>query len=181
MSLISICLHFTDSIGPGVQGSSESYDLTRRWPACPPNAAVCGARSASARLRGYGAVTRPGAAFPRLAHPLRSRPCRVQAVTLLKQLQRLLYVVWLFGEAFRIPLFARHTEEVATVNMNGAGQTPDRVRHGMNDIVAQGNGVAFAQRLGAGRLDSAIGLARQPTPEDVVLPSRIDTNDGPHL
>src|SRR5437773_9628835 len=38
MSLISICLHFTDSIGPGVQGSSESYDLTRRWPACPPNA-----------------------------------------------------------------------------------------------------------------------------------------------
>src|SRR5712692_7695001 len=111
----------------------------------------------------------------------RSRPCCVQTVALLEQLQRLLHVVWLFNEPLRIPFFARHSEEIATVNVNGTSETPDRVGHGMNDVAAKRKGLAFAQRLSARCLDSAIRLARQPAPKDIVLPACVDTDNCPHL
>src|SRR5262245_40156058 len=95
--------------------------------------------------------------------------CRIEAITFLKQLQRLLYVVWLLGQSLRIPLAAWHTEEVAAIDVNRPGQSPDRIGDRMDDVVAQGKGVAFAQCLGASGLDTVPRLARQSSPEDVVF------------
>src|SRR2546428_3377546 len=120
-------------------------------------------------------------AHRRLAQPARLRSCRIQTVAFLEQLQGLLYVIWLFDEPLRVPLLTRYTEEVATVDVNGAGQTPDRVCHGMNDVVAQGEGVTFAQRFRTRSFDSATSLTPQPAPQDVVLAARVDRDDGPHL
>ena len=72
---------------------------------------------------------------------------RMEAITFLKQLQRLLYVVWLLIESLRIPLAARHTEEVAAIDMNRPGQPPDRIGDRMDDVVAQEKGVALAKAL----------------------------------
>src|ERR1700730_3023883 len=65
--------------------------------------------------------------------------------------------------------------------MDRTGQTPNRVGHRMDDVASQGKSVAFAQRFGACALDSAPRLARQPPPQDVVLATRVDADDGPHL
>src|SRR5215813_15337738 len=97
---------------------------------------------------------------------------RIQTVILLEQLQRLLDVVWLFGEPLRIPLFAGHREEVTPVHVNRTGQPANRIGDGMDDVVTERKGLAFAQRLGAGRLDSAIRVGWQPPPENVVFSPR---------
>jgi hypothetical protein len=39
----------------------------------------------------------------------------------------------------------------------------------MDDVAAQGQGIALAQRLGTDGFDSAAGLIREPTPQNVVL------------
>src|SRR5678815_233068 len=85
---------------------------------------------------------------------------RMEAITFVKQLQRLLYVVWLLSKSLRIPLAARHTEEVAAIDMNRPGQPPDRIGDRMDDVLAQEKGVALAQSLGASGLDSVPRLAR---------------------
>src|SRR2546422_6674952 len=51
----------------------------------------------------------------------------------------------------------------------------------MNDVAAKRKGLAFAQRLSARCLDSALRLAREPAPQDVVLPACVDSDNCPHL
>src|SRR2546427_6685184 len=89
--------------------------------------------------------------------------------------------VWLFDEPLRIPFLARHSEEVATVNVNGTREPPDWIGHGMDDVVTEREGFAFAQRLGASCLDSTIRVGRQATPQNVVFSPCVDTDHCPHL
>src|SRR6266571_3372984 len=170
----------------GAAARPATMTARRSWtvrPAPPPASGTAHASSSGTSCS--SACTRRGRARnssgSMRVEPARLRSCRIQTVAVLEQLQRLLHVIWLFDEPLRIPLFTRHTEEVATVDVDGAGQTPDRVCHGMNDVVAQGEGVAFAQRFRARGLDSATSLTREPAPQDVVLAARVDRDDGPHL
>src|SRR6266487_229413 len=170
----------------GAAARPATMTARRSWtvrPAPPPASGTAHASSSGTSCS--SACTRRGRARnssgSMRAEPSRLRSCRIQAVAVLEQLQRLLHVIWLFDDPLRIPLFTGHAEEVATVDVDGAGQTPDRVCHGVNDVVAQGEGVAFAQRFRARGLDSATSLTREPAPQDVVLAARVDRDDGPHL
>ena len=105
----------------------------------------------------------------------------MQAVTFLEQLERPLRVTGVFEEPLRIPLTSRHAEEIPTVHVNGAGQTADRVGNGVDDIMAKGEGVAFAEGFRTYGLDSTIWLAWDPAPQNIVLAARVDADDGQRL
>ena len=52
-------------------------------------------------------------------------------------------------ERFRIPFAALDAEEVASVNLDGAGQPGNRIGHGVNEVAAEGFGILLAQGLSA--------------------------------
>ena len=84
-------------------------------------------------------------------------------------------------EAFRVPFAARHREEVTAVHVNRPGQPLEGIDHRVNDVVPERRGVTVTERLRPGGLDPAIGSLRHSAPEDVVLPTRVHPDDGPHL
>src|SRR4029079_18269582 len=80
----------------------------------------------------------------------------------------------------RVPFATFGGEEITAIDMDGSGQAVDRVDHRMNDVGAKRYGILFAKRSCARRFDSSWRLGDAP-PEYVVLATRIDADDGPHL
>src|SRR5215470_11060624 len=71
---------------------------------------------------------------------------KLQSVCLFKQPQGLFHVVGLFPQRFRIPFASLGSKEIASVNVNGSGQTCDRVGHRMNDVVSERLRILLAKR-----------------------------------
>src|SRR5262245_55459447 len=82
-----------------------------------------------------------------------------------------------FRERLPIPLAARDREEIAAIDMYGAGQLLGRIGDGVDDVVGQ--------RHDRARRDGRGARCHEPTfatlPEDVVLTPRVDTDQAPHL
>src|SRR6266851_5754073 len=104
----------------------------------------------------------------------------VKRVRLLEAAHRALSVGGLLQERFRIPLAAGDAEEVAAVDVDRAGQAWNGIGHRVDDLVPEGRGVLLAQRPRAHRFHLASEAARHAAPEDVVLATRVDPDDGPH-
>src|SRR3546814_10123801 len=80
----------------------------------------------------------------------------VTGIRFLEQAHVLLYVVALFQERLRVPFAAVDAEEIAAIDVEGAGQARDRIRHRVDDLLSERNGIPHAERPGAGRPDPAI-------------------------
>src|SRR6516164_8824638 len=78
-----------------------------------------------------------------------------------------------------IPLASLRREKIATVDMDGARKPIDRIDDGMNDVSAQRFSVHCAKGLCTGGLD-LVGASFHPPPKHIVLPARINADDGPH-
>lgn len=55
----------------------------------------------------------------------------------------------MFFKCKRIPLAALGSEEVASIDVDGAGQLVDRINDRMDDVGAERLGIADGQRLGS--------------------------------
>src|SRR3546814_1034645 len=75
----------------------------------------------------------------------------VTGIRLLEQAHVLLDVVALFQERLRVPFAAVDAEEIAAIDVEGAGQARDRIRHRVDDLLSERNGIPHAERPGAGR------------------------------
>src|SRR6516162_5360381 len=82
-------------------------------------------------------------------------------------------------QGHRVPLAPLGAEKVSAIDVDGTSQPIDRVKNRMDNIGTQRFSVPLAQCFGTNRLDLVRRLPNTP-PEDVVLPARIDTDDGPH-
>jgi len=65
----------------------------------------------------------------------------VKCVGLFKELHVLRHIVATLLQGLRIPFTALGGEEVPTVDVNGAGQTGNRIGHRMNDVFTEGVGI----------------------------------------
>src|SRR5712692_5451097 len=65
----------------------------------------------------------------------------VKGVRLFEQLHGLRHIVAALLKGLWIPFAALGSEEVPTIDVNGAGQPVDRIGHRMNDVFTQGVGV----------------------------------------
>src|SRR5947209_4814159 len=90
-------------------------------------------------------------------------------VRLLEKAHVLLQIVAPLMQCLGVPFAAADGEEVAAIDVNGAGQPRHRVGHRMDDLAAERLDIALAERLCPGRLDPAAFGVRHPAPEDVVL------------
>src|SRR5262245_30731823 len=88
-------------------------------------------------------------------------------------------VVGLFKQCFGIPFAARLVEKIAAVDVDRSRQARDWIGYRVDDVVAERFRVAFAQGLGACRLQLAARASR-PSPEDIVLAAAVDADHCPH-
>jgi len=105
----------------------------------------------------------------------------VEGVGFLKLAEDSIDVAGLFAKGFGVPFAAAGGEEIAAVDVNGAGEARDRICDGVDDVVAEGLGVFFAEGAGAGGFEFACGGAGNAAPEYVVFAAGVDADDGPHL
>jgi hypothetical protein len=96
-----------------------------------------------------------------------------QPIALLEELERPLHVARLLHEPLRIPLAPGHAEEVAAVDVDRAGQAPDRVGDGMNDVLAQRKDLARPPHWNG--LDRLLGrlVGRESGPVVIAVRPRI--------
>src|SRR5262249_12695388 len=104
---------------------------------------------------------------------------RMQAVRLLEQRQQTGNVLGFFDKTLRVPWAVGHRKEVTAVDMDRPGQPTDWIDDGVYDVRSKGHDLALAERLGSGGFDPTLGITRRPSPEDVVLAARVDSDDSP--
>src|SRR5713226_3143420 len=188
---------------PRGRGPVEAPAPMAGWARClptlrSPGAATCALAGPRGCLRGTEPLPSTGSSAPaswwgrdsperrmgRVEGKLTSHPegsaARPDRVGLLEAAHRALSVGGLLQERFRIPLAAGDAEEVAAVDVDRAGQAWNGIGHRVDDLVPEGRGVLLAQRPRAHRFHLASGAARHAAPEDVVLATRVDPDDGPH-
>src|SRR5205823_5001604 len=103
-----------------------------------------------------------------------------QRVGFFKTAGHLFAAALLFQQRFRVPLTARHAEEIAAINVERAGQLWNRIAYGMDNVTAQRLGVLFPQRPRAGGFHQAIAPRHTP-PKNIVFAPGIEADNGPHL
>src|SRR5262245_19011605 len=96
---------------------------------------------------------------PISALTLRNRQCArlarsasrgaVERVYLVEQPHDLRHVVAILLQGLRVPFTALGAEEVSPVDVDGAGQTRDRIGHRVDDVATEGFGVFRRQRFRA--------------------------------
>src|SRR6478609_11763755 len=79
----------------------------------------------------------------------------------------------------RVPLASFSGKKISAIDVYGACKPIDRIDNGMDDISTQRLGVCRAQSLCASGLDFVWRSFHAP-PKHIVLPARIDADDGPH-
>ena len=112
----------------------------------------------------------------RLCAPRSAFPGREALIRLLEDLHRLLDIPAALREGLRIPFAARRREEVAAVDMNGAGELLDRIRDRVNHVIGERHGFA-GRHCRSLRRRHGTSL---PPPEDVVFAPDIDADHAPH-
>jgi len=105
----------------------------------------------------------------------------VEGVGFLELAQNTIDITRLLDQGFRIPFAAARGEKIAAVDVNGAGETGNRICDGMNDVLSERLGVFFAEGAGSGGFEFAGGGTGNATPEDVVFAAGVNADDGPHL
>src|SRR5207245_10578156 len=113
------------------------------------------------------------------------RPCAqtvellIDLVRLLEPANRALAVHRTFHQGFSIPFAAVRAEKIAAIDVNGAGQSRNRICHGMNDVVAKRLRVADAQRSCACSLDTPVAVGHT-APAHMTLAARRTADHPPH-
>ena len=144
----------------------------------PPGHDRRGEGLSSPPARGLHAPFVPGPDNLLLA--LVSLSARKNCICFFKTANRAFRIERSFQQSFRVPLTpVRGIEEITAVHMNCTGQAENRIGYRVNDVASERRRIPLAQRFGAGSLDLS-RAAGQTAPEDVVLASRIDTDDRPH-
>ena len=82
----------------------------------------------------------------------------IEGVGLLELAQDSIHIATLLEEGFRIPLAAAGGEIVAAVDVNGASEAGNWICDGVDDVMAEGFGVFFAEGAGAGGFELAGGV-----------------------
>src|SRR5262249_53141990 len=92
---------------------------------------------------------------------------------------RVLHVPGPLDQRFGVPFaqWLRRGEEVAGVDVDRASEFADGVQNRMDDVASQRRGIPHAERPGSDRVDTALGAL----PEEVVLATEEDADDGPHV
>src|SRR6516165_6580711 len=90
-------------------------------------------------------------------------PTLVGLIGFFEPAQRAFSVIPAFQQGLGVPFTAVGRKKVAPIDMDRAGQAPDRICHGMNDVVTERLRVAHAKRSRAGRFDTFM-IVRQATP-----------------
>lgn len=105
----------------------------------------------------------------------------MQPIGFLEERQSLLEIERLLDEPFGIPFAAWEGKEIATVDMHRPRQATNRIQNRVDDVMTEGDGITLAQGFRASGFDSAIAAFRHASPEDIVLTTGVNTDDGSHL
>jgi hypothetical protein len=104
----------------------------------------------------------------------------MQTVRFLKERQQPVHIIRFFHKMFRIPLTVGHREEVPSVHVDRPRQATDRIDDGVDDVRPKRHRLALAKRFGSGGLDPTIGIARWPSPKNIIFATRVDADHSPH-